>query len=238
MGNDLILTLDNISFNYRRNVSSLTLKSLLLKPDVSFEDTLFRDFSLSLEKSKRYALVGDNGAGKSSLALMIMNKIFPTKGNVNVFGTALALFSDSDNLFQNLEIKEFTKIHLQLLWPTLSKAQLLEMVTDILNFSSLINVKNNKMESLSKGMRQKLLLTIYTAKSVDLLIIDESLSGVNSSFYGLFKARLDLCLGDTGTLILIDHNRSLLKEFCSDAIRLNKGKVFKLNIDDLELNIN
>ena len=233
-----ILTFEQVCFSYCRSISSLTLKGLLLKDQVTSRHAIFQNLSLALEKGKRYALVGDNGAGKSSLALMVMKKILPESGCVNLNGKALSLFSDSDDLFQNLDVKGFIKVYLLLIWPTLVPSEVKEYRDEILKSCLLTGVKNNKMSSLSKGMRQKLLLSIYTAKAIDLLIIDESLSGIDSSFFPKFKERLNACLGEFGTLVLVDHNKSVLEDFCDEVLCLKNGSLTYFDIKDLKLHVN
>lgn len=228
---DNLVVFKDVFFSYSNKVSEMTLKKILIKGSHNKKSRVFANLNLSFQRSKRYALIGKNGVGKSTIALMIMNKVFPDKGDVILKGSSLALFSDSNNLFENIDIEDFIKFYLENLSPLHRSSVINIQVDEILDFCDLKKIKKNKIETLSKGMRQKLLLSIYTANKIDLLILDESLSGVDDSFYLKFKNRLDHCLGSEGTLILIDHNKSTLEYFCQDFIDIKSE-------DELELNIN
>lgn len=225
-----IAQFNDVTFSYSKKVSEVTLKKLFINRNEVKNKNVFTNLSFSIEKSKRYALIGHNGAGKSSIALMIMNKIFPDSGNIILRGRAFAIFSDSDNLFVNIKIIDVVKFSLEILWPQFNAFEITALTQEILIFCELDKLQENSIETLSKGMRQKLLLSIYTAKEVDLLILDESIAGVEESFYPKFRNRLDRCLGNHGTLLLIDHNKSTRDYFCQDFMSIEKNGELKLNV--------
>lgn len=211
----MILKVNNLSKSYGNN-SVLT--------DVSFE----------IKEPMILALVGPNGAGKSTLLNCITNLVKYDKGSIEVLG----MKNDNPDIFKEISyLKDNT-----VLYPYLSGYDHLKYIADIQNLPKsridevidIIGIRdyvNKRIESLSLGMKQHILLAMAIMNSPKFIIMDEPLTGLDPD--SIIQTRnLILSLFKSGTTILLSsHTLSEIDYITSDIIFLSKGTVIYEDIN-------
>lgn len=147
-----------------------------------------REFSLTVERGETMALVGPDGAGKSTLIRILCRLVSPDSGSVTLAGANL--FADFDAFKQRLGYMP----QLFSLYPDLSVAEnltfygglfgvtgeaLRNKLVRLYEFSQLAPFAQRRAGALSGGMKQKLALMCALVHDPELLILDEPTTGVD-----------------------------------------------------------
>ena len=181
-----------------------------------------------------FGLIGPNGAGKSTTFSMLATLLRPTTGSLSVLGhdptseprevrKRLGYMPDVLGVYDNLRVDEYLQFfaasyHVpRKQWPGLVGG-LLELVDLDVKASALVN-------SLSRGMKQRLSLARTLVHDPDLLVLDEPASGLDP------RARVELretlrhlnALGKT--IIVSSHILAELEEMCTAVAIMEAGKL-------------
>ncbi|HTR98410.1 MAG TPA: ABC transporter ATP-binding protein [Bacteroidota bacterium] len=164
-------------------MNAVTLASVVRKfGDVVAVD----DVSLEVRRREMFALVGPDGAGKTTVMRMLCGITPPTTGTVNVLGfdvtkqpeevkKRIGYLSQKFSLYGDLTIDEniefFAEIH--------GVAGYRERRNELLEFTRLTPFRTRLADRLSGGMKQKLALACTLIHSPDLLLLDEPTTGVD-----------------------------------------------------------
>lgn len=127
-------------------------------------------------------LIGENGAGKSTIIKAITNVIKSDNGNVSMFGnegtisleekSKLAVVFDGSNFPDVLTAKTLNSV-LKNIYPNWNEEKYFSMV------SKLDLPKNKKIKDFSKGMKMKLSIIVAFSHNANLMILDEATSGLD-----------------------------------------------------------
>jgi len=196
-----------------------------------------KSFSVHLESGKSLALVGPTGAGKSTIADIVLGLIEPQKGDVLISGCEpkeiIALHPGSiayvpqstkvvrGNIRENVALgvpKEFTDD--DKVWEALDSAQLGTFLRE--HRSGLETVVGENGFQLSGGQRQRLGLARALYSKPKLLILDEATSALDAETESLISQALTQLEGDV-TTITIAHRLSTIRS-CDLIIYLEQGK--------------
>ena len=151
-----------------------------------YQDTeIVTDVNLHLTKGQIYGLLGENGAGKSTIMKMLVDLVKPTDGIIELFGKKLAdnpkellkrigSIIEEPIFYRNLTVMESMKLHCDYMgyynWKDIDK------VIEIVNLS---NARKKKVSQLSLGMKQRLALARAMVTKPELLILDEPINGLD-----------------------------------------------------------
>ena len=176
--NKLIINSDNFVLDKNLNNNAVNIENVTFKY-LGSESNIFEDLDLEIKKNKHTIITGPNGSGKSTLLGICAGVFYPDKGKVtsfsNNFGyigvTPLIL---SDSLRNNLtygnehEISDTEIIDLVKRFKLFGESQDVDLSTGV----------NNK--SLSSGQMQKISFIRALLSKVEILILDESMSNLDS----------------------------------------------------------
>lgn len=180
------------------------------------------NINLTVSQGERVAVVGTNGAGKTSLCRLIAGYYRPTRGCIERFGKVRALFEVATVVQHELTGRENAVLLAKLLYPG-------EKVTDELNealeFSELGRFLDAPIRTYSKGMLTRLGLSLATMKSADILILDEVFDGADQFFKQKIAARAVSMMEKSGAVIFISHSAQQIREVCNRVVVLNQGKI-------------
>ena len=201
-----------------------------------YDNFTLGEINLSIESGKVIGLIGENGAGKTSLIKSILN-IIKIEGEIKLFNSN-NLNEDTkenvgivlDNAFfpENLSPKDIETILKSIYknWDT----QVFQDYIKRFNLDYKKTIKN-----MSKGMKKKLEIACALSHHPNLLILDEPTSGldpvVRSEVLDLFQEFME---SDSHTILISSHITSDLERIADQIILIDKGKI-QLNEDKDEI---
>lgn len=182
-----------------------------------------KNINLEISEKEQFAIIGKNGAGKSSLLKVISGILKPTKGSLEVDGTIQPLieiaagfnpeFSGRENIYLNGYMLGFTK------------QQLKEKEKEIIEFSELENFIDVPVKYYSSGMSVRLAFTIATSVEPEILLLDEMISAGDAAFIKKAKERMESLVKRAKGVVIVSHDLQLVREFATRAIIIDKGEV-------------
>jgi ABC-2 type transport system ATP-binding protein len=181
------------------------------------------DFSLELPNGHVCALLGQNGAGKSSVLRMLAGVFLPDNGSVS-FGPGLKVgyLPEERGLYPNMKVVEHLEFLSQL--KGLSQKVAKQKANEALDKIGLFDWKKRDVKQLSKGMQQKVQLLATIIHEPQLLILDEPFSGLDPVSL-LQTCELIKDLKNKGTAIIIStHQMKIAEEIADSFCFLNRGK--------------
>ncbi|MEN8765272.1 MAG: ABC transporter ATP-binding protein [Wenyingzhuangia sp.] len=190
-----------------------------------------KNVSINIKKGSIYGLIGQNGAGKTSL-LRILNQIIEAdQGKILFKGLNMTSKSvkeigylpEERGLYKNMTIEEQALYFAQLKGMTKSKA--LKQLNYWLDRFEILEWKKKKTQSLSKGMAQKVQFMIAVIHQPDLLILDEPFSGFDPINANLIAKEIKNLAQEGTTIIFSSHRMESVAEMCNDICLLHHGKI-------------
>lgn len=179
--------------------------------------------NLKVRRGEALALIGDNGAGKSTALKVLTGVYLPTRGRVRVrsrLGALLELgagfhpdLTGRENLFMSGALLGYSRRHIR------------QRLPEILEFSELGDRIDEPLRHYSSGMTVRLGFALLAATVPDVLISDEVLAVGDESFQRRCQAWLDQYIAGGGTLLLVTHSLDLAARLCPRAIWLEEGCV-------------
>lgn len=207
------------------------LKSLLFHNTNAKKKVAIDNLSFDIRQGKAVAILGKNGAGKSTMLKMISGVTFPTVGSVRVTGRVSALLEVSGGFDPELSGRENIYFRGELLG--ISREELKEMEPDIVAFSELGSYIDMPIRTYSSGMKSKLGFSINANIRPDIIIVDEALSVGDKDFRAKCRRRIAEILNSGVTFLFVTHSTAEAKKFCKRGLVIHEGKlVFDGDIKD------
>lgn len=186
------------------------------------------ELSLSVPRGSVYGFIGPNGSGKTTTLRMIMNILPPDTGKILVFGEQLKSTScdrigympEERGLYRRMKVRE-----LLIFMGGLKNATNLKIKVDQwLEKLDLSAWANKKVETLSKGMSQKVQFIATVVAEPDLIILDEPFTGLDPVNTEVIKDAI-LYLQKKGTTVVFStHDMSMAEKMCDFIFMIFKGK--------------
>jgi branched-chain amino acid transport system ATP-binding protein len=213
------------------------------------------DVSFSVAKGEIFAIVGPNGAGKSTIFNLISRIYEPTGGQLIFEGediTSVAPHTIAGRgiarTFQNIELFEHATVLDNLLigrhcrarpnmlaeilfTPGVRREELRhrEAVEEVIDFLDLANYREQRISGLPYGVRKVVELARALCAKPKLLLLDEPASGLNTEETEEVAFWIDDIKNDLGiTVIMIEHDMSLVSAVSDRVLALNNGRMLAL----------
>ena len=192
------------------------------------EQEVLNSFSLDVEKGKCLAIMGESGSGKSTIAKIIIGLEKQNSGTVEIFDKDIEfLFQDSYNaLNPRMTVEDLIYEPLQFL-ADIDVKKKKEIVSELLEQVELSSeLLTRKRDELSGGQLQRVCLARALSRKPQIMIFDESLSGLDPLVQDkildlLYKIQKQYQL----TYIFISHDFRLCYFLADRIILIDKGKI-------------
>jgi len=184
--------------------------------------TILHDINFTIEAGQRIAILGANGAGKTSLLRLLAGNLEPSSGNLQVDGHTHSLF----NLQMGMHPKGTGRenIFLRGLQLGMSMKDIREKLDSVIEFADIGENIDRSFSTYSAGMRLRLAIAITLMPTPEILIMDEWIGAGDKTFTTRLSNRLNEYVDNSRALAIASHNMNLVKRICTHAILLHKGK--------------
>jgi ABC-2 type transport system ATP-binding protein len=198
--------------------------------------TAVRDVSFRVEPGEIWGFIGPNGAGKTTTMRICATLDLPTSGDVLVDGRSvladpgyarerIGYMPDTLGTYADTSIEEYLDFFARA--SGLRGEARKQRIASVAEFTELGHLMDRMMDSLSKGMSQRLCLAKTLLHDPKLLILDEPASGLDPRARVEFR-ELIRALADQGKAVLISsHILSELSETCDGVVVIEGGRLIR-----------
>lgn len=179
-----------------------------------------KGISFSTNQGEAVAIIGRNGAGKSTLLRAIAGLIPARSGSI-LTSSQPSLLGVNAALMNHLSGRR--NIELGGLALGLTPTEVEEKMDSIIEFSGLGEFIELPLSTYSSGMGARLRFAIASAVPQEILMIDEALATGDVNFKKRSQERIAELKAHAGTVFLVSHSHSVIRETCNRAIWLDKG---------------
>ena len=183
---------------------------------------IVRDFSTTLQRGDKVAVIGPNGSGKTTLLRILMGKLIPQQGEVRhgtniemaYFDQLRAQLDESKSVLDNVgQGRDAVTINGR-------TRNIIGYLEDFLFSKDRIHAP---ISALSGGERNRLLLARLFAQPANLLVLDEPTNDLDLETLEVLE---DLLLDYNGTLLLVSHDRAFLNNIVTSTLAMDgSGRV-------------
>jgi ABC-type multidrug transport system ATPase subunit len=200
-----------------------------------------RDLSLEVQTGSIYAFLGPNGAGKSTTIRLLLGLLWPTRGNVALFGLDLknhrseilartGSLVETPSLYEHLSARENLEIPRRILNAPRTD------IDRVLRIVGLEDVGRNLVKTFSLGMKQRLGLAHAFLGKRELLILDEPTNGLDPAGIQEMRSLIRRLPSEHGvTVFLSSHLLTEVEQVATHVGMLSQGElVFQGSVEELK----
>jgi ABC-2 type transport system ATP-binding protein len=214
----------------------------LPEPIISFDRVVFsydyievlHQISFRLFPGEVVGLLGPNGAGKSTTIKIIAGILAPGDGAVSVAGFPLperavevkqriGYVPEAAMLFESLTGQEFLELSGRL--HGVAEETLQMRIREMMETFNLSSERTSRLDTYSKGMRQKVLIAAALVHNPELILLDEPLSGLDVNAAIMIKDLIAALALDGRTVLYSSHVLDVVERVCDRALIINKGSL-------------
>jgi ABC-2 type transport system ATP-binding protein len=190
-------------------------------------------FSLHLESNELVGLVGPNGAGKTTLIKILATLLPADSGSVRISGhdisadpvavrASLGYLPDVAGIYQDMRIGEFLEFFADAF--RLKEPQRTAAIERALDRAGLANRRNDFVEHLSLGWKQRLLLSKILLHEPKLLLLDEPATGLDPLARIQLREQLKRLHAEGVAILISSHILTDLEDICTRIVFIADGK--------------
>ena len=194
------------------------------------EKKVLTGVSFKAEGGKAFGLLGRNGAGKTT-SIRILRDVFPANsGEVLLDGkpidynkVGIGYLPEERGLYPKKKIIDQLTYFAEL--KGMSAKEAVKAVDYWLDRLGMMEYRNKRLDTLSKGNQQKIQLVTAVAHDPEIVILDEPFSGLDPVNAMLLKDVVKELIAKGKIVLFSSHQMSYIEEFCDSIAILNAGKV-------------
>ena len=193
-----------------------------------------KDLSVTVNDGEVFGLVGPNGAGKTTTMKMLSGILIPDAGKILIGNydivkkpieakSVLGYVPDKGFLYEKLSVSEFLKfissIH------RIEKSDAGARMEELLSLFGIKEREHDLIESLSQGMRQRLLVASALIHNPEVLLIDEPFTGLDPLGVRMLTGLLAERGAEGNAVFLATHSLHIAEQVCDTVGFINKGSL-------------
>ena len=190
--------------------------------------TAVNDLSLKVPKGSVYGFIGPNGSGKTTTLRMILNIFYPDSGNIqfpdfpNGAGVSdrIGYMPEERGIYTRMKVADLLKFMAALK----GKWKIGAEIDQWLKRLDLDSWANRKVETLSKGMSQKVQFLATIVARPNIVILDEPFSGLDPVNSEAIREIILELQKDGATVIFSTHDMNVAERMCDFIFMIHKGK--------------
>ena len=207
-----------------------------------------RDLNLHVPKGDLFGFVGPNGAGKTTTIRMVCGLMPPTEGTITIHGVDALLHPkeikkqigyvpDFFGVYDNLKVSEYMDFYGSMY--RMTSREITAVSNDLLELVNLSDKKEVYVDTLSRGMKQRLCVARALIHNPSLLVLDEPNSGLDPRARVEMKELLQNLRSMGKTIVISSHILSELAEMCTTIGIIDHGQMMvKGTVDEIMTRLN
>jgi ABC-2 type transport system ATP-binding protein len=193
-----------------------------------------KDLCLELEQGDIFGFIGPNGAGKTTTIKMLATLLMPTAGTAFVNGidvvrypeqvrSVVGYMPDFFGVYDDIKVWEYLDFFAAAY--RIPKQQRPQIIDDVLSLTDLTVKKDSYVESLSRGMKQRLCLAKTLVHDPKVMLLDEPASGLDPRARIEIRELLKELQAMGKTIIVSSHILPEMEEFCNKIGIIERGEL-------------
>ena len=184
------------------------------------------DVSLNIQPGRIIGLLGPNGSGKTTIIKLINGLLQPSLGNIYIHGQlpspaskkVVSYLPDTTYLNENMKIVDAIR-YFQDFYADFNVQRAYQLLNDLhLN-------PNQKLNSLSKGNKEKVQLILVMSREADLYVLDEPIGGVDPAARDYILRTIIQNRRPNSSVLISTHLIADIEQVLDEAIFINQGRI-------------
>ncbi len=181
--------------------------------DMVKEFWVLNNINVTINQGDKLGIIGNNGAGKSTMLKLISRIYEPTKGKISINGKVIPLIELGAGFNPELTGRENIYLNGAILGYT--KDDMSKLEQNIIEFSELGEFIDVPIKYYSTGMYARLAFTVATEINPEILIIDEIFAGGDINFVDRAVHRINKLIDSAKIVIMVSHSMDLISDICN-----------------------
>ncbi len=198
------------------------------------EREVVRGMDFSIARGECYGLLGPNGAGKTTTLRLCLGLIEPAAGSIDILGHAIpadarrarariGVVPQIDNLDPDFTAGENLLVYGR--YFGMSDDAIRARIPMLLDFAGLTGRENDRIQTLSGGMKRRLTMARALVNDPDIIFMDEPTTGLDPQARHLIWERLKTLVSQGKTLLLTTHFMDEAERLCSRLAIMDNGRI-------------
>ena len=184
------------------------------------------DVSLNIQPGRIIGLLGPNGSGKTTIIKLINGLLQPSLGNIYIHGQlpspaskkVVSYLPDTTYLNENIKISDAIS-YFQDFYSDFNVQRAYQLLNDLHLHS------NQKLNSLSKGNKEKVQLILVMSREADLYVLDEPIGGVDPAARDYILRTIIQNRRPNSSVLISTHLIADIEQVLDEAIFINQGRI-------------
>ncbi len=184
------------------------------------------DVSLNIQPGRIIGLLGPNGSGKTTIIKLINGLLQPSLGNIYIHGQlpspaskkVVSYLPDTTYLSENIKISDAIS-YFQDFYADFNVQRAYQLLNDLHLHP------NQKLNSLSKGNKEKVQLILVMSREADLYVLDEPIGGVDPAARDYILRTIIQNRRPNSSVLISTHLIADIEQVLDEAIFINQGRI-------------
>lgn len=197
--------------------------------------TALEDVSFRVEAGEVYGLLGENGAGKTTMMRMMATILRPTAGNIEVAGFSVIkepnevrrrigiLFGGDVGLYSRLTAREniayFGSMY------GMDRTAIEHRIKRLSQMLEMDSFLDRRVGPFSRGMKQKVAIARTLVHDPQVILLDEPTTGLDVTAANMFRQMIGTLQAEGKTILFSSHNMGEIDKLCKRIALIHKGRL-------------
>ena len=217
-----MISVRNISKTFKLyQTPSDRLKEIVLRRCYHKKFQAVKDVSFEVQEGETLGIVGENGAGKSTILKLLTGILIPDTGSVHIAGKITGLLELGTGF--NAEFSGIDNIIHNATYLGLSRPEIDKKLDTIIGFTELGEFIHEPIKTYSSGMVMRLAFSVAIHVEPKAFVVDEALSVGDAYFQQKCMRKIRNFKDNGGSIVFVSHDMNAVKVLCDKGILLDHG---------------